>query len=68
MKMANPQKGLWSKPAQDTGKQLQPACCEEIACVAYGLYEQRGWQDGRDVEDWLRAEEIVRVKKQGGKS
>jgi hypothetical protein len=27
-----------------------------IAQRAYELYEQRGWQDGRELEDWLRAE------------
>ena len=37
---------------------------DEIAQVAYSLYEPRGRQDGHDghdVEDWLRAEqELVR--------
>lgn len=27
-----------------------------IAAVAYDLYEQRGRQDGHDVDDWLKAE------------
>jgi Protein of unknown function (DUF2934) len=27
-----------------------------IAQRAYALYEQRGWQDGQDLEDWLNAE------------
>ena len=31
----------------------------EIARVAYELYEQRGREDGRDFDDWLRAEAIV---------
>jgi hypothetical protein len=30
---------------------------EEIAQLAFNLYESRGRQDGHDVEDWLRAEE-----------
>jgi hypothetical protein len=29
---------------------------EEIATLAYSYWEQRGWQHGNDVEDWLRAE------------
>lgn len=29
---------------------------EQIARRAYELYEQRGRQDGRDLEDWLAAE------------
>jgi hypothetical protein len=30
---------------------------DEIAQLAFNLYESRGRQDGHDVEDWLRAEE-----------
>ena len=33
---------------------------ERIAKKAYELYEQRGRQAERDVEDWLKAEELVR--------
>jgi Protein of unknown function (DUF2934) len=33
-----------------------------IAKTAYKLYEQRGWQDGQDIDDWLQAEEIVMRK------
>ena len=34
---------------------------DEIAQFAFSLYESRGRQDGRDMEDWLRAEqELVR--------
>ena len=33
---------------------------ERIAKKAYELYEQRGRQAERDVEDWLEAEELVR--------
>ncbi len=29
---------------------------EEICRRAYVLYEQRGREDGHDVDDWLRAE------------
>jgi hypothetical protein len=28
-----------------------------VAHRAYELYEARGRQDGRDIEDWLRAEQ-----------
>lgn len=35
---------------------------EEVARVAYELYEQRGRVDGYDIEDWARAEEIVRER------
>jgi hypothetical protein len=34
---------------------------DEIAQLAFSLYESRDRQDGHDVEDWLRAEqELVR--------
>lgn len=33
---------------------------ERIAKKAYDLYEQRGRLGERDVEDWLKAEELVR--------
>ena len=35
---------------------------ERIAKKAYELYEQRGQQDGQDIDDWLQAEEIVMRK------
>ncbi len=31
----------------------------ESAVLAYALYEQRGQQDGHDVEDWLEAERKI---------
>ena len=33
---------------------------ERIAKKAYEVYEQRGRQAERDLEDWLKAEELVR--------
>ena len=30
---------------------------DEIAQLAFSLYESRGRQDGHDIEDWLRAEQ-----------
>jgi len=44
----------------DTGHRLSPTH-DEIAQLAYCLYESRGRQDGHQLEDWLRAEqELVR--------
>ena len=34
----------------------------EIAQVAYELFERRGFVHGHDQEDWLRAEQIVRQR------
>lgn len=52
-----------------TAKQRSPVIAEEaskgaqaqehIARLAYELYEQRGRQEGRDLEDWLEAEQQV---------
>ncbi len=30
---------------------------DNIATLAYALYEQRGRKDGRDLDDWLEAEQ-----------
>ena len=38
---------------------------EEIACVAYQLYEDSGRADGRDVEHWLEAERLVFARHAG---
>jgi hypothetical protein len=36
---------------------------DEIRRRAYELYEQRGREDGHDLEDWFRAEEEVAQKR-----
>jgi hypothetical protein len=33
---------------------------EEITHLAYGLYLERGREPGRDIEDWLEAEKVLR--------
>jgi hypothetical protein len=40
----------------NTGGRRAPSH-DEIAQLAFNLYESRGRQDGHDVEDWVRAEE-----------
>ena len=30
-----------------------------IAALAYQLYEQRGREDGHDLEDWIQAEQTI---------
>ena len=37
-------------------KELQ----QQIAQLAFQLYEERGREDGHDIEDWLRAEAVLR--------
>lgn len=41
-------------PAKQTSKRAQAH--DRIRAEAYALYEQRGRQDGRALEDWLHAE------------
>jgi len=43
-----------SKPTPNV--EADPKCEEEIRRRAYVLYEQRGREDGHDIDDWLRAE------------
>ena len=38
---------------------------DEVACRAHELYLRRGGEDGKDVEDWLKAEKELRVKPVG---
>jgi len=35
---------------------------EEIAKVAYDLYEKSGYIDGRDLDNWLEAERVVMAR------
>ena len=30
-----------------------------VAVLAYSMYEQRGRQDGHDIEDWIEAEKTI---------
>jgi len=36
---------------------LEPPSRDEIERLAYRLYERRGRRDGRDLDDWLTAEQ-----------
>ena len=35
---------------------------EEIARVAYEIYEKSGYIEGRDLDNWLEAERIVKAR------
>ena len=49
-----------SDMGKNTGRRLYPTY-DEIAQLAYSLYESRGRQAGHQLEDWLDAEqELVR--------
>ena len=36
---------------------------DQIRLRAYELYEKRGREDGRELEDWFRAKEELAIKK-----
>ena len=44
-----------SRPAED----IPPQVRQRIAELAYRLYEQRGRQPGRELDDWLEAERRI---------
>ncbi len=47
---------------QRTDVQDPPCEQDEVARVAYQLYEERSREDGHDLEDWLKAEAIVKQR------
>ena len=53
-------RGVWKKTA--TARASTAIRYEEIARVAYELFEQHGGVHGHDLEDWLEAERIVRQR------
>lgn len=58
---ADPQKfgAVLSGNGVETGHPSSGDLYGRVAELAYFLYEQRGREDGRDVEDWIRAEQTV---------
>ena len=53
------------KPA--TSVPVDPKVLEDqIRARAYELYEERGKEEGNDVDDWLRAEAEITSSKQRG--
>jgi GH15 family glucan-1,4-alpha-glucosidase len=43
----------------EAGHHLSGEVYVRVAELAYTLYEQRGREDGHDVEDWIQAEQTV---------
>ena len=51
----------WNRsPEPESMQKYSDKVRERIAKKAYELYEERGRQAERDLEDWLKAEELVR--------
>ena len=45
-------------------ERVEPAVWDAIALRAYELFEERGREPGRDVDDWLRAERELKTTSQ----
>jgi hypothetical protein len=45
-----------TKKAANMGTHPNPGLDQQIRNRAYQLYEERGREDGHEIEDWLRAE------------
>jgi DUF2934 family protein len=58
---ADPEKfgAVLSENGVETGHHLSDDLYVRVAELAYLLYEQRGREDGHDVEDWMQAEHMV---------
>jgi hypothetical protein len=48
------------KTSRNVATKPHPNLEEEIRRRAYELYEERGREDGHDLDDWLRAEAEVK--------
>ncbi|MGD1079687.1 MAG: DUF2934 domain-containing protein [Candidatus Sulfotelmatobacter sp.] len=53
-----------STKRQTEKNETDPNREQEIRRRAYALYEERGHEDGHDVDDWLRAEADVNAAAQ----
>ena len=54
---------LDSPAKQNLSQESNVEVRQKIRLRAYELYEQRGREDGQDVEDWLKAESEVIAKR-----
>lgn len=48
---------------RSTARGLSESEQQDIAKLAYQFFTDRGWQDGFDKEDWLKAEAIVKSRR-----
>jgi hypothetical protein len=49
-------------PVDQTASEYTPSH-EDIACLAYALWQARGGQGGSAEEDWFQAEQQLRVNR-----
>ena len=58
-----PQRAPRTPVASPTPGERSPEVLERIRTRAHEIFEQRGRQDGHDLDDWLRAETEVTGRK-----
>jgi hypothetical protein len=51
---------------RDRASQPQPSRLARIAKRAHEIYDARGGQDGKDLDDWLQAEREIDAEMEGG--
>ena len=60
---AKPKKAVAKKTVPATGIAIvKPVSREEVAALAHRFWAERGYQHGRHVDDWFRAEQELRCK------
>ncbi len=47
------------KTGATNGTRLRDELVQRVSRQAYEFYEQRGSEPGQDIEDWLKAEQLV---------
>ena len=65
---AKPKKNAAKKPAEKKAEaatgiaMVKPVSQEEVARLAHRFWAERGYQHGKHVDDWFRAEQELRSK------
>jgi hypothetical protein len=54
-----------TKPGKQTVAPEQLPIEERVRQRAFEIYQERGGQDGSDMDDWLQAEDEMRVAEEG---
>lgn len=55
-------RNTFNEPETLRADQVSEPSRDDIALRAYNLYQARGAEDGRDMDDWLRAERELRER------
>jgi hypothetical protein len=50
--------------SEKTSARMGPEFYDRVSQKAFELYEHRGGENGRDIEDWLEAERLIRQEMQ----